>query len=155
MVHPQLQANLEKLLEGVDLKALTRSSEALTRLYHENKPARALSLEQCLAYAVVRMPATYTVQQHVLQRVERSLKAIRSVLDIGCGPGGFAWSCLPFLPQLEELTLWDRNADFLNLARDLISNHPKTAGLKFASRQMPGDLERSFDCILASLKRDS
>ncbi|MFN3659459.1 MAG: small ribosomal subunit Rsm22 family protein [Pseudolabrys sp.] len=74
-----------------------------------------------LAYAVVRMPATFAAVRAALSWTAEIVPdfAPRSLIDLGAGPGTATWAALEAWPSLRDARLIDRNAPLLALARRL------------------------------------
>ena len=120
-----LAAGIEALVKGRDFKAIQRAAEELTQSYRSGKPQAALSTpEHRLAYLLVRLPATYAAISSVLNEVRERAGGIRSVLDLGAGPGTAAWAIAELLPGLERITLVERDAEMVALGKKLVAEHP-------------------------------
>src|SRR5215469_2691739 len=92
-----VNAALEVELEGISRKALAARAEEISRSYRAGgNSAGTRSREDALAYALVRMPATYAAVRHAMaQARERCGEfAPQSVLDVGAGPGTATWAAL-------------------------------------------------------------
>lgn len=78
------------------------------------------------AYIAARLPATYGATRHVLRRIEPLLKPLKTLLDLGAGVGGLAWAAHEALPNLNRITLFDRDVELLRLGQHLMQNnlHP-------------------------------
>ena len=77
-----------------------------------------------LAYAAVRMPATFSVAAAVLDQLYRRLagQPLNSLLDLCAGPGTVAWSATAGpRPGPSRLTLVEYDAEFIALGRRLAS----------------------------------
>src|SRR5690606_29875454 len=91
--------------------------------------------DDALAYAAVRLPATYAAVAEVLSETARRLDgfAPRTVLDIGAGPGTASFATVAEWPAVETLTLVDASPLFLALAAALAGGDPPPA-LRGAAR---------------------
>lgn len=120
-----LAARIESLLEGRDLKAIRRASDELSESYRRGKPQVALNTpEHRLAYLLVRLPATYAAISAVLKEVRERVGDIRSVLDLGAGPGTAAWAAAEVFPAIERVTLIERDPEMAALGKKLAAEHP-------------------------------
>ena len=89
----ELRGEIERLLSGESTEKLTAAAEGLSRRYRENSgtgKSLAASRRDILAYAAVRMPATFGA---VSKALELSLECIpgehgfSTALDVGAGTG--------------------------------------------------------------------
>jgi ribosomal protein RSM22 (predicted rRNA methylase) len=89
-----------------------------------------------LAYAVVRLPATYAAVRAALAHTVEIAPEFKpqSILDMGCGPGTAAWAGLDIWPSVTKATLVDRNPRLLDFARELGGSH--RTGINFIQGEM-------------------
>jgi ribosomal protein RSM22 (predicted rRNA methylase) len=126
MTSPDLPAELKAALDA-RLQGLSRNDAAgraalISQTYREGGGSGTIRTEiDALAYALVRMPATYAA-------VTASLNALReitphfapaSLLDVGAGPGTATWAAAEAFPSLESFTLLDANSALRALALDI------------------------------------
>src|SRR6266705_2766208 len=112
MTSPDLPAELKSALDA-KLQGLSRNDAApraalISQTYRDGGGSGAIRTEiDALAYALVRMPATYAA-------VTASLDALRvlvpdfapaSLLDVGAGPGTATWAAAEALSSLTHFTL--------------------------------------------------
>lgn len=124
---PSISAALQQKLENVSRAALRASAQAISERYRAGGSSDIIRSEfDALAYAVVRMPATYAAVRAALAWTDEIIPdfAPRTVLDVGAGPGTASWAACDAWPSLQRATLVDRNAHLLALARQL---HERTA----------------------------
>jgi ribosomal protein RSM22 (predicted rRNA methylase) len=118
-----LRQALEALLAGRSRRELAERLERISAAYRAGKPSEGqLRFEiDAIAYAVVRMPATFAAMDYALSQALEALPDLdpSSLLDVGCGPGTAAAAGVAAFPELELLTLVDRNGPLLALAREL------------------------------------
>lgn len=110
---PPFHERLEELVEGFSLKgAFAKISEA----YRQGESSTVLTERaDYLAYAAVRMPATYAVLATVFKElVKRYHKPLRTMVDLGSGPGTAYWAA-PFL----QIIAVERDPHFIRLAQEL------------------------------------
>ncbi len=99
---------------------LTRAVEALSRRYRDGVAAGAgpgrLTEAERLAYAVVRLPATAAALDAAFDAVARHTRiAPRTLADLGAGPGTVLWPAHARWPELQRMTLLDRDPELLRL----------------------------------------
>ena len=126
MTSPDLPAELKAALDA-RLQGLSRNDAAgraalISQTYREGGGSGTIRTEiDALAYALVRMPATYAA-------VTASLNALReitlhfapaSLLDVGAGPGTATWAAAEAFPSLKSFTLLDANSALRALALDI------------------------------------
>jgi ribosomal protein RSM22 (predicted rRNA methylase) len=100
-----------------------------------------------IAYSLSRMPATYAAVSRVLDEViERAPDfAAQTLLDAGAGPGTAAWAAVESFDGLEA-TLFDHNAEFIDLARTIAGEiAAETQVLRHDLTRF--DLKKSFDLV--------
>ncbi len=155
----QLPADLRQaispLLEGVSRTDLGARAARISELYRTGgASSHAIRDEMdALAYAVVRLPATYAALGHVFARLEERCAgfAPRSLLDLGSGPGTASWAAAEAWPELESVAQIDCNAALLRLGRRL-SESAASPALRRAE-QRTGNLadglpfDRSVDLV--------
>jgi ribosomal protein RSM22 (predicted rRNA methylase) len=126
MTSPDLPAELKAALDA-RLQGLSRNDTAgraalISQTYREGGGSGTIRTEiDALAYALVRMPATYAA-------VTASLNALReitphfapaSLLDVGAGPGTATWAAAEAFSSLKSFTLLDANHALRALALDI------------------------------------
>lgn len=125
----ELRAAIERESDTVDTKALARAAQELSASYRDaagRVPAFRSDAHR-VAYLNVRMPATYAACARVFAelRARAPERPIRSLLDLGAGPGTALWAAAGSFPELTEAVLWERDAALANLgarlARDGVS----------------------------------
>jgi ribosomal protein RSM22 (predicted rRNA methylase) len=126
MTTPDLPAELKAALDA-RLQGLSRSDAAgraalISRTYRDGGGSGAItSGADALAYALVRMPATYaavTASLNALCEIRPEL-APASLLDVGAGPGTATWAAMEAFSSLTEFSLLDANSALRALALDL------------------------------------
>jgi ribosomal protein RSM22 (predicted rRNA methylase) len=134
LVDTQLHAALRRVLVGVPHDALRARATALSERYrHELVDDRTRGMRDdldCLAYAVVRMPATVRAIQAALVAADRHvLTPATTHLDLGGGTGAAAWAAAAVWPGVTTETV-EREPAAIRLGRRLADgNHPTwTAG---------------------------
>lgn len=107
-----LQQAINRVLEGVNLQKLKNSSHHLTLRYREG--ATLSCEEELIAYLGARLPATYAVLKHILEKVEPG-----SILDLGAGPGTVWWAAEAAWNQKHSVTAIEREVKFIELGKKL------------------------------------
>src|SRR2546423_15615748 len=97
-----LRDALEQLAESIPLAQLRAAAKNLSDRYREGQGSATALRDhpEHIAYALARMPATYTAAVHALQQLQARCPAFapRTLLDLGAGPGTAAWAACEVFP---------------------------------------------------------
>jgi ribosomal protein RSM22 (predicted rRNA methylase) len=146
----QLPANLHRaVLQALALHASQSLSSAATELSqnyrdpHARSGAFMATERHRLAYLAVRMPATYSANSAVFTGIQSLLpgKAINSLLDLGAGPGTASWAAMDVFPELQNITLVERDSHLIDLGKSLAHCAENTRLQN--TRWVEGDLGRT------------
>ena len=138
MTSPDLPAELKAALDA-RLQGLSRSDAAgraalISRTYRDGGGSGAItSGADALAYALVRMPATYaavTASLNALCEIRPEL-APASLLDVGAGPGTATWAAAEAFASLKNFTLLDANPALRALGLDLARDHLRLRAMTY------------------------
>lgn len=148
-----IAAALQSKLENVSRNDLRDRAQAISHAYRAGLSSEIIRSElDALAYAIVRLPATYAAVHAALAHTVDMVPEFKpqSILDIGCGPGTAAWAGLDIWPSITKATLVDRNPRLLDLARELGRSRP--AGIDFIQGEMAKSVATSpsADVVMAS-----
>jgi ribosomal protein RSM22 (predicted rRNA methylase) len=139
-----LREAIDRELSRSTAAALASPSNELTIAYRSPR-APALHPGHLAAYLTTRLPATYAATRSVLGQLTSQLPeaVFESALDLGSGPGTAAWAALDQFPGLKQVTLVERDAGMIDLAKRLARQGDSDA---FVSPDwLRIDLERGFD----------
>ena len=112
---------VEERAEAIGFAALKRAARALSCGYREGPSTVLAGLapeERAAAYLATRMPATYAAAFAVLRELRHC--PVASILDIGAGAGGAALAALSWFPQLDLITLVERDAALTDAASEFL-----------------------------------
>lgn len=117
-----LQNGIENVTASLGLHQLIEAREELTKRYRE--PVAGLQFMtndvQRQSYVISRMPATYAALQMAFKAIqERGHVPIKSVLDLGAGPGTGMWAACGNFPDIETITLIEKDQALINLGKKL------------------------------------
>lgn len=149
-------AALDRKLEHVSRSDLRARAQQASETYRAGGTSAIIrSDEDALAYAVVRMPATYAAVRAALAQTTQIVPdfAPALLLDVGAGPGTATWAAADAWPSLRQAALVDRNAPLLALARAL---RDAAGAPAFDMSVLPGDAVATLgaapkaDVVLAS-----
>ncbi|MBN8979677.1 MAG: SAM-dependent methyltransferase [Rhizobiales bacterium] len=118
----ELKAAIERRIEGMSRSDAARRSRSISDTYRSGGNSLSIkSDEDALAYALVRMPATYAAIGACLGAIAEARPefAPATLLDVGAGPGTATWAANHSFPSLGEFALIDSNDSLRALALEL------------------------------------
>jgi len=150
---PDLRAALDKKLEGLARDDIAARAAQISKTYRDGGNSRAIaSPADALAYALVRMPATYAAVSACLNALceARPDFAPQRLLDVGAGPGTASWAAAETFASLQAFMLLDINAALQTLALNLGKENPRLATM--TCRRDTGALDEveAADLVIAS-----
>ena len=114
----------EKLIEGMNINAMSQSARELSRRYMEESGQGKSLLnrdEEAAVYSLMRMPATFSAVSFALEKVcEMSDFVPRSLLDAGAGTGGATFAANELF-ALDSITCLEREPAMENIGKKLFS----------------------------------
>lgn len=126
----ELRFAIEQLLSEQDIKAMTAAAEGVSKRYRSESGAgkRLVSSERdTLAYAAVRMPATFGAVGKALSLALECFEGeIFSVLDVGAGTGA-ASHAAQLLTDCEAITCIEREESMIDLGKRLMQTRGMSA----------------------------
>lgn len=148
-----LKAALDAKLEGLPRHDIAARAAQISKTYRDGGNSRIIaSPADALAYALVRMPATYAALTACLNALleMRPDFAPQSLLDVGAGPGTASWVAAEVFPSLQNFMLLDINAALQALALELARDHAPLAAM--TCRRDTGALDEAepADLVIAS-----
>jgi ribosomal protein RSM22 (predicted rRNA methylase) len=116
-----LQSAIDDILDSCGIKQLTEAREELTRRYRQPSDSQFMTNNtQRYAYIASRLPATYAALQCSLKAIrERVDVPIKSVLDLGAGPGTAMWAACENFPEIETVTLIEQDSSLAAIGKRL------------------------------------
>jgi ribosomal protein RSM22 (predicted rRNA methylase) len=134
---PALRQAIEQELTHCDGAKLRAASARLTECYRQSGAPETLSSsasgalsydEQRAAYLAVRVPATFAAVVAALTWAREKFSGeIRTVLDLGSGPGTALWAAQQVFPTLVAATAVERDSKLIEIARRLSACAPNDA----------------------------
>lgn len=123
----RLPANLQSVIEQEALQpglsTLIKAAAELSARYRQQSATNQFITTDLhrLAYAAVRMPATFAAVRAVLNEVQQRAPEllIESVLDLGGGTGAASWAVAEVFEQLRQFTLIEQDEQLIQLGRKL------------------------------------
>lgn len=137
-----LRIALESELASVPQKGLAEAAGKLSRRYRggqlpENENSSFLrSRSDVVAYTAYRLPATFAAIYAALNEVQKRRPGWqpRTFLDAGAGPGSALWAANVIWPEIEQITLLERDEHMIALGKQL-ATHTRSAVVNQASWQ--------------------
>ena len=157
MSAPELPAGLRSALEaklhGLARDEIATRAAQISKTYRDGGNSRVIaSPADALAYALVRMPATYAAVSACLNALTEARPdfAPKTLLDVGAGPGTASWAAAETFASLQDFMLLDINAALQKLALDLGNAHPRLTTM--TCRRDAGALDEvePSDLVIAS-----
>jgi len=143
----ELVAAIEREVGRTDSRAMTHASQELTQSYKAGAFSRPpiQSAAHRAAYLTGRLPATYAANWRVLDEIRRlaPLAEIRSLLDLGAGPGTTLFAAAEIFPALRQATELESSAEWLKLGKQIAAESAH-AVLREAE-WIQQDLQAKFD----------
>lgn len=144
-VPTHLREALARLSEGQSRSDLARRAKAISEAYRSGGTSKPIADERdALAYALVRMPATYAALYACLAGLREARPDLQpaSMIDAGAGPGTASWAAAATFPSLSEFVLLDANPALVRLGKELMRGEERLADAGFrtgAVRQLLGN----------------
>lgn len=119
----ELHAAIESELSSQSAKRLARLAAELSKNYRSGTPNEKgkflQSQDEVLAYAAFRLPATYAAIYSALAQIKERTDnwCPKTVLDVGAGPGTGMWASLALWPEIEHVTLLEREKYMIELGK--------------------------------------
>ena len=152
---PKLQSALQEITQTHTLHTLAEHAQTVSDRYrfHPRTGDSLLSRpDEALAYALVRMPATFGAVTSALEQIIDRIHPTRihSLLDVGAGTGAATWAAASFFP-LQQITCLERTDVMRQTGQTLMEK----AGLTPSPGWLQTDLTRgtitvSADLVIAS-----
>jgi ribosomal protein RSM22 (predicted rRNA methylase) len=149
----ELRSALQAKLQGLPRDDIAARAAQISKTYRDGGNSRVIASQaDALAYALVRMPATYaalTASLNALGEVRPEF-APKNLLDAGAGPGTASWAAAETFASLQDFTLLDINATLQTLALDLAREHTRLGAM--TCRRDPHALDEAdaADLVIAS-----
>ena len=127
---PALDAAIARLSEGLSRRDLALRARTISETYRGGGTSKPIAdIADALAYALVRMPATYAAVSAALDALREAHPDFlpRSLLDVGAGPGTATWAATEAFASLDAFVLLDANTALLDLATRLAEGHERLA----------------------------
>jgi ribosomal protein RSM22 (predicted rRNA methylase) len=148
-----LKVALEAKLHGRARDEIAARATQISKTYRDGGNSRVIASEaDALAYALVRMPATYAAVAACLNALleVRADFAPINLLDVGAGPGTASWAAAETFSSLRNFMLLDINAALQTLALELGREHARLAAMTCRRDANALDEAEPADLVIAS-----
>ncbi|MBR6789236.1 MAG: methyltransferase domain-containing protein [Oscillospiraceae bacterium] len=150
-----LKAEIEEKCAGHKLSLLTEAAQAISDRYRSEsgQGKRLLTRDiEVLAYAAVRMPATYGAVSAALEHTFACFREpITSVLDVGAGTGAACWAVCEQLPAAPQITCLEREPAMISLGSGLMKADPRLSSAKWIRHDLTSaPTAHKADLVIAS-----
>ena len=117
-----LQMAIEHLAKSLNFRQLSEARDELTNRYR--RPVAGTQFmtteAQRQSYVISRMPATYAAIQSCLKAIQERIDLpIKSLLDLGAGPGTGMWALCNTFSEIEKVTLIEKDQALIKLGKEL------------------------------------
>ena len=145
----KLSNAIDRELAPVNMDKLRDACFDLTQRYAQGQFIVSQLHRQ--AYIAARLPATYGATRQVLNRIQPFLKPIKSLLDLGAGVGSVAWAAHEVMPNLQRITLFEKDIELLRLGQHLTQDNLSPLQLSWCREDISKeDAFPSHDAIILS-----
>jgi ribosomal protein RSM22 (predicted rRNA methylase) len=151
----ELKVALDARLQGRSRSDASERAAAISQTYRDGGGSGGITSEaDALAYALVRMPATYaavTASLNALREIRPEF-APASLLDVGAGPGTATWAATEAFSSLTHFTLLDANSALRALALALCSGSARLCDMTYQRGEARAALTdaKAADLVIAS-----
>lgn len=139
-----LQTAIEEAANSLGLSQLIQAREELSRRYRTSLPGSSSFITtdiQRQSYVISRMPATYAALQASIKEIQkRGAVPIRSLLDLGAGPGTAMWAACSHFQDINSITLIEKDSALSSIGKQL-ARHSEYEAMQKAD-WIEGDLEK-------------
>lgn len=150
----ELRQALDMAVEGVSFRDLQQAALRLSKVYRAGTfgatSQGASTYLGALAYAITRMPATLASIRSVLREFrDRSGNVqVKTLLDLGAGPGTTLWAGACELPGLTGATLVEPNREMVAVAKQLLDRTSVFSRLN-TNWRVQMEPNSSYDLVIA------
>lgn len=155
-----LRTGIANELDLLPAKTLATAATELSKRYRAGNggPAGGRFLHapaEIAAYAAFRLPATFAAVYAAITQVRDRLRYLRpkTVLDVGAGPGTAMWAAATIWPNLEHVTLLEREDGMIALGKRLAASSPSPSvqAATWRKADIAGEWEAApADLVMAS-----
>jgi len=150
-----LKAEIEERCVGHKQSVLTEAAQALSERYRSEsgQGKRLLTKDiEVLAYAAVRMPATYGAVSSALEHTLACYsETFTTVLDVGAGTGAASWAISELVGTPLDITCLEREPAMISLGSGLMQADKRMARTKWIRHDLASSsVTQHADVVIAS-----
>ena len=150
-----LKTEIEARCDRFGQSALVTAARELSRRYREEsgRGKRLLTRDvEALAYAVVRMGATYGAVHTALEHTLAAFpEKIETALDVGAGTGAAGWALFDLTEEMPRLTCLEREKAMLELGSGLMAAESGLSSVRWVRQDMTAKaVTEKADLVMAS-----
>lgn len=140
-----LQTAIDSVIESFGMRQLIEAREELTKRYRQPISGQFMTTDaQRQAYVISRLPATYAALQSAFKAIrERENLPIKSILDLGAGPGTGMWAACETFSEIEIITLIEKDAALSSIGKRLAQTSEQP--VMNSAKWLEADLEKLSD----------
>lgn len=107
-----LQTAIDQHIDSSKMRELMEARHELSRRYKQGKSVQFMTTDaQRQSYMISRLPATYAALRSAFKAIqERACLPIKSMLDLGAGPGTGMWAACDHFPEIDAMTLIEKDS---------------------------------------------
>lgn len=143
-----LQHEIMKTGQG-ETSALKHAYDDLSKRYRSTNENGFKSKLEMIAYIHARFPATYAVLDHILKNEIQKKDNVKSVLDLGAGPGTATLAAFNHF-SLSHATLTEQIPDFVKAARAVLPSLFPDSTFIFSSESVHKLIFPQADLVMLS-----
>lgn len=143
-----LEHEIMKIGQG-ETSALKFAYDDLSKRYRSTNASGFNSKSEMIAYIHARFPATYAVLEHILAKEVHGKDAVKSVLDLGAGPGTATLAALNHF-SVAHATLVEQTPEFVEAVKSVLVSHYRECAFTFCSESVHGGSFPKVDLVILS-----
>lgn len=121
MIPTWLENAVDEAVSKFPMKRLLEARLAVSQMYREGSFPKSFSEVERCAYLISRLPATYGVAVQLLEEWSEKFSSvgIKTLLDVGAGPGSASWAFMERFPYLERATLIEQDSHWIEWGKKI------------------------------------
>ena len=132
-----------------ETSALKFAYDDLSKRYRSTNESGFKSKSEMVAYVHARFPATYAVLDHILEHEIHNKDVVKSVLDLGAGPGTATLAALSHFP-LSDATLVEQTPELIEAAGAVLRSFFPDSAFTFSSESVHKSNFPQADLVILS-----
>ena len=150
----ELKEAIDRISTQTNSTKIIEESQKISKRYRENEGKGKKLVTQnseAIAYAISRMPATYSAVYSALSTVlKNSNEKIETVLDVGAGTGAATWA-VSNLTNSNQITCLEREKEMINIGKDLMKDCELLSNTSWKEFDaLKDNIEQKYDLVMTS-----